>query len=232
MAPGLSQSERIMPTWTTVKKILAWQGLGMAVLLTGCVSPGAYQIFYHQTFTRPGPFISGLPTGTGMPGQAIEVTGIYDLKDFRPDSLPVLQWCDSLRRPQTIYLSEPLPASTGSLVRVSGRWLADNAVRSGLVMLQPIDFQHLATTQRLRDHATSEYQRLRPKLELAITQPQSRLKLPIAPEWQLFWQAQTGALILRLGCADLMYAASIEFVYDFASRTLRQVYAHEYFKGE
>lgn len=229
MAPGLSQIGMVM---RTLKTFLTRLVPGLIVLALGCAGTGRYRIFYHQTFTRPGPLVTGSQVGSGMPGQSIAVTGIYALQYFRPDSMPTLQLCDSLRQPITIYLSERLACDPGALVRVTGQMSAEKSARAGQVLLQPVAFQCLAATQMIHDDASAEYQKLRPKLQRVITPPQSRLQLPAVPHWQTFWLAHSESVILRLVCADLMYAATVEFVFDFPSRTLKQVYAKEYFKGE
>lgn len=161
------------------------------------------------------------------------LTGIYDYQPIGADTFSVIRFCDTEQRPVTVFLAEKIDAAPGALVTIHGKI---SMLKLGILRIQkvlvPEKSYLISSTEQFARNATQYYQRLRNQLQQKITLPGSKLVLPQNPEWRRYWYNKDNIIICQFMTNDLMYAATVEFLFDFANQSLKKVYALEIFKGE
>jgi|GEM_PF-2607696 len=168
----------------------------------------------------------------------IEVEGVFGETQIGQQKLPVIWRFDPVVIRNYVVLAESLSVETGTLVKAKGAFatkqfaIGHRDATFPLRLLRVEAWQKLANLNPLWDKAQQEYDRIRNRLQAAITPAESKLRLPEKPSWQLTVNAPAGHAIVRMQTNDLMYEAEVAFVFQITESKLLSVYAVERFKGE
>ncbi|MBN1481997.1 hypothetical protein EH223_06700 [candidate division KSB1 bacterium] len=165
------------------------------------------------------------------------VQGVYWPHFYATKKYPAIVYPDLQNQLEFVLLSDSLDVPFGDVVRISGAPF-DTVLELGYSYTRKVTFfraQHFTIvhdTHTLLPLAQRAYQHYKDELKDQAAQPGSKLNWPEKPEWQLFVDERRSKAIVYFSDADLMYAVDVNLVYDLLHRTLEDIFAHEWFKGE
>ncbi|MBN1561623.1 hypothetical protein JW998_15335 [candidate division KSB1 bacterium] len=168
---------------------------------------------------------------------SIQVRGVYWPHLYAVRTHPALLRINASDQLEFTLLADSLDVPYGDIVRLSGVAI-DSVVPLGytyekkVTMLRADHIRIEQSTHGLPAKAQKDYQTCRSQLQERARQPGSKLAWPQQPDWQLVLDEKRSKVIAFFGAADLMYAVDVNLVYDLPSQELKEVYAHEWFKGE
>lgn len=168
----------------------------------------------------------------------IEIKGVYCARGVFLDRYPIIRIYDQKNGKSFIPLSKGLEYKDGILISIKGKVVKLPITYSVIKKtinynhLEPISYQVIYDTQEIIKKVNKEYHEIREKLQEQITIEQSKLQLIYEPEWNIWYDEQKNFFIFSSHQYDLMYAADIELIVDADSKTITDLYAREWFKGE
>lgn len=192
--------------------------------------------YYHTS--RQATNYGGSAIAAARIDSVIELTGIYSDRNIFLNKYPVIRIYSSDRGRLLAPLSARLDCLDGSLIKIKGRVvqlpITYSVIKKTLYYnyLEPESYHTISDNQKIIDHVNFEYQKIRDELQLKITIEQSKLKLSLQPEWDIWFDEQANIFIFHSHQHDLMYAADIEFIVDARTGKIKDVFAREWFKGE
>lgn len=190
---------------------------------------------YMQRYKIGLPHANALDMSQSENRQAVK--GVYWPHFYATKKYPAIIDLDPQNQLEFVLLSDSLDVPFGDVVRVSGAPF-DTVLQLGYSYTKEVTFfraQHFTIvhdTHNLLPLAQGAYQHYKDELKEKAAQPGSKLNWPEKPEWQLFADARRSKAVVYFSDADLMYAVDVNLVYDLQSRTLEDIYAREWFKGE
>lgn len=208
------------------------------LFMFNCASQ-SYQLHIGESFFPPAQqmrMAGGSLLADARLDSVMEITGIYCDQHVFIDKYPVIRLYNEGK--YYIPLSARLPCPDGALVKIKGKIIQLSITYSVIKKtlfykhLEPTAFEVIFDAQKLVQHVTDEYQRIRLKLQQQITIDQSKLELATDPDWAIWYDEGQKIFIFHSHQYDLMYAADIEFIVDAQTKKIRDIYAREWFKGE
>ena len=168
----------------------------------------------------------------------IILTGIYSNSNLFLDKYPVVRGFEIKSGFFSIPLTESLNYQTEVLLKIKGKV---TLIPQKYPMINKVTYhKHLAVIsyeiindiKNLKQVVNQEYQNIRHGLQEKITPQGSKLQLKNVPNWNIWYKENEQKFVFSFHQFDLMYAADIEFVVDAATKTITDVFAREWFKGE
>ncbi len=166
----------------------------------------------------------------------VEWSGVYTFHPFAQKNYPALLTLYD-NRVQFLLLADSLDVQYGDFLHLSGV-PQDTILPLGFSYTTVVSILNVKNIRLEKDThvvlscAQQDYLFFQNEWRDKVRASGSKLIWPDYPQWQLFVDKERSNVIAFFGFADLMYAVDVNFVYDFSSYKLKEIYAHEWFKGE
>jgi len=168
----------------------------------------------------------------------ITLNGIYSNTNLFLDKYPVIRGFNEESGFFSIPLTENINSQPDVLLKIKGKitslpqkYPMINKV-SYHKHLSVISYEIINEIKNVKKVVNQEYQEIRENLQEKITLQGSKLQLSKMPGWHIWYKEDEQKFIFAFHQFDLMYAADIQFVVDAATKTITDVFAREWFKGE
>jgi hypothetical protein len=168
----------------------------------------------------------------------IILSGIYSNSNLFLEKYPIIRGFDKSSGFFSIPLSESLNYQTDVLLKIKGKV---TLIPQKFPMINKtiyhkhinvISYEIIAEIKNIIKIVNQEYLNIRQNLQGKITPQGSKLQLKNVPNWNIWYKEDEQKFVFSFHQFDLMYAADVEFVVDAVTKTITDVFAREWFKGE